>query len=32
MPSTIQPELKPLFEPESIAVIGASTASNKWDN
>ncbi|MEW6185927.1 MAG: CoA-binding protein [Thermodesulfobacteriota bacterium] len=30
MPLSIQQELKPLFEPESIAVIGASNTPGKW--
>ena len=30
MPLPIAQELKPLFEPESIAVIGASNTPGKW--
>ena len=32
MSSSIAKELKPLFEPESIAVIGASNSTAKWGN
>jgi acetyl coenzyme A synthetase (ADP forming)-like protein len=32
MAPTILQELKPLFEPESIAIIGASNAQDKWGN
>ena len=32
MPSRIVEELKALFEPESIAVIGASSSPAKWGN
>jgi acetate---CoA ligase (ADP-forming) subunit alpha len=32
MSTPINQALKPLFEPESIAVIGASNSPNKWGN
>jgi len=32
MSKPIRQDLKPLFEPESIAVIGASNSPNKWGN
>ncbi len=32
MAGQILEELRPLFEPESIAIIGASSSPNKWGN